>query len=186
LKQDIGLPVQDAGGMREGFRHLKGQLPADVEAALLPAASIEGYQFKVLQAKKRLNDRASQAELATQKEVSRSHANDIKARVEVLENSQPIIVGEIDWLKARRAALMKELEVVSIVPKEEEKKLEQLPNVIRRMKEDMKAPVREAICLHKLIKPIPGSAEDDQREINKFDLIRLRAIDAIWGFLRFL
>jgi hypothetical protein len=49
--QDIGLLVQDAEGIRGIFRHLKGQLPADVKAALLPAAFIEGHQFKVLQAK---------------------------------------------------------------------------------------------------------------------------------------
>jgi hypothetical protein len=135
---------------------------------LLPAAFIEGHQFKVLQAKQRLSDRASQAELVVQKEDSRSRANDIKARVEVLENSRPIIVGEIDRLKARRPVLMKELEAASIALKEE-KKLEQLPNIISKMKEDMKAPVREAIRLHKLIKLILGSAEDDQREINEVD-----------------
>ncbi|RLM97855.1 hypothetical protein C2845_PM06G22980 [Panicum miliaceum] len=48
LNQDIGLLVQDAEGVRDIFRYLKGQLPADVEAALLPAAFIEGHQFKVL------------------------------------------------------------------------------------------------------------------------------------------
>ncbi|RLM61495.1 hypothetical protein C2845_PM14G10320 [Panicum miliaceum] len=51
LNQDIGLLVQDVEEIRGIFRHLKGQLPADVEASLLPAAFIEGHQFKVLQAK---------------------------------------------------------------------------------------------------------------------------------------
>jgi hypothetical protein len=54
------------------------------------------------------------------------------------------------------------------------------------MNPDMKTPIREAICLHKLIKPIPGSAEDDQREIDKVDQIRLRAVDVIQSFLRLL
>lgn len=66
---------------------------------------------------------------------------------------------------------------------EEEKKLDQLLNVIKKMKEDMKAPVHETFHLHKLIKPIPGYVVDDQRDINKVDQIRLRAIDAIQGFL---
>jgi hypothetical protein len=66
---------------------------------------------------------------------------------------------------------------------EEEKKLEQLPNVIEKMKADMKTPIREAIHLHKLIKPIPGFAEDDQREIDEVDQIRLHAVDAIQSFL---
>jgi chromosome segregation ATPase len=124
-----------------------------------------------------------QAELITQKEASRTRANDIKARVETLENSHPILASEIDRLKARRVALRKELEAVTLVLAEEEKKLEQLPNVIEKMKADMKTPIREAIHLHKLIKPIPGFAEDDQREIDEVDQIRLHAVDAIQSFL---
>jgi chromosome segregation ATPase len=158
-------------------------LPADVEAALLPAAFIEGYQFKVLQAKQCLSSHASLAELITQKEASQSRANDIKAKVEALENSCPIIVSEIDWLKARRVELRKELEAVTLALAEEKKRLEQLLNAIEKMKTDMKTPIREAIRLHKLIKPTPGSAEDDQREIDELDQIRLRAVDAIWSFL---
>jgi hypothetical protein len=62
---------------------------------------------------------------------------------------------------------------------EEQKKLEQLSNAIEKMKEDLKVPVREAIHLHKLIKPIPGSVEDDQKEINEVDQICLHAVNAI-------
>lgn len=91
LNQDIGSLVEDAEGIREAFRHLKGQLLADVEVALLSAAFIEGYQFNVLQAKQRLSNRASQAELITQREASWSQANDIKDRIELLENSRPTI-----------------------------------------------------------------------------------------------
>jgi hypothetical protein len=66
---------------------------------------------------------------------------------------------------------------------EEEKKLQQPPNAIEKMKEDMKAPIHEIVRLHKLIKPIPRSAEDDEREIDEVDQIRLRTVDAIWSFL---
>jgi hypothetical protein len=70
-------------------------------------------------------------------------------------------VSEIDRVKAQRETLSEELEEVTLALVEEEKRLEQLPNVIEKMKADMKTPVREAILLHKLMKPIPGSAEDD-------------------------
>jgi hypothetical protein len=50
------------------------------------------------------------------------------------------------------------LEEVTLVLAEEQKRLEQLPNVIEKMKADMKTTVREVIRLHKLIKPIQGSA----------------------------
>jgi hypothetical protein len=78
---------------------------------------------------------------------------------------------------------MKELEAVTLALVEEEMNLEKLPNAIEKMKVDMKTPIREAICLHKLIKPILGSAEDDQREIDEGDQICLSAVDAIRSFL---
>jgi hypothetical protein len=59
------------------------------------------------------------------------------------------IVGKIDRPKARRSMLRKELEAVTLALAEEEKKLKQVLNVIKKMKEDMKAPVHEAIHLHK-------------------------------------
>jgi len=77
LNQDIGLLVQDVEGVRKIFQDLKGQLPADVEATLLPAAFIEGHQHKVLQAKQRLSDRASQASRTSQREASQSKMIDI-------------------------------------------------------------------------------------------------------------
>ena len=41
LDQDIGLFVQNAEGIRDIFLHPKGQLPGDVESALLLVACIE-------------------------------------------------------------------------------------------------------------------------------------------------
>lgn len=158
---------------------MKGQLPTDVEATLLPDALIEGHQFKVLQAKQCLSNHAHQAELITQKEASHSQANHIKTRAEVLENSQPIIVSEIDQLKASRAVLMKQLRSVTHALADKMKRLEQLPIAVPRMKEDMKAPVREAIRRHKSIKPIPGLADDDRKELSEVHQIHVRAIDAI-------
>lgn len=79
LNQDIGSLVQDAEGVKGVFHLLKGQLLADVEFTPLPVAFIQGYQLKVLQAMQRLFDHATQAELITKKEASRSRANDIKA-----------------------------------------------------------------------------------------------------------
>ncbi|RLN35806.1 aminotransferase-like protein [Panicum miliaceum] len=75
--------------------------------------------------------------------------------------------------------MMKELEAVKVALAEEENRLEQLPSAIEKMKTDMKAPIREAICLHKLIKPIPRPADDDKQKINDIDQIRLHAISVI-------
>jgi len=58
---------------------------------------------------------------------------DVKPRIEVLENSRPGIVAEIDRLKARRAQIMKELAEVSTSLQEEENKLDALPEDIEKM-----------------------------------------------------
>lgn len=122
LNQYISSLVQDAEGIRRILRLLKGQLPADVESFLLPVAFIEGHQYEVLEAQQCLADKASQAQLIHQKEVSQFKENDIKARVELLENSRPTIASEIDRLKAQRAKPMKKLEVVKYTLTEEEKR----------------------------------------------------------------
>ncbi|RLN36213.1 hypothetical protein C2845_PM03G31750 [Panicum miliaceum] len=50
LNQDNDLLVQDAEGIRRILNHLKGQLLADVESALIPAAFIEGHRCEVFKA----------------------------------------------------------------------------------------------------------------------------------------
>jgi hypothetical protein len=63
---------------------------------------------------------------------------------------------------------MKELEAVTNALTEEEKKLEQLPHVIKRIKENMKAPVCEAVRLHKL-----SSRSQDQPTMMRRNSMRL-------------
>jgi hypothetical protein len=137
LNQDIGLLVQDAENVRKIFSDLKGQLPTNIEAALLPVAFIEGHQFKVLQAKQHLSDCTLQENLISQREASRFKASNIKTRIETLKNSHPSIVTEIDRLKARRVKLMKELETIETALTVEEEKLGQLPASIDQMEEDL-------------------------------------------------
>lgn len=85
---------------------MQGQLPADVEAALILATFIEAHRFDVLQAQQRLSDRAAQAKLIHKTESSQSRANDMKSRIDVLENAHPTIVRKIDRLKARTTSLL--------------------------------------------------------------------------------
>lgn len=54
-----------------------------------------------------------------------------------------------------------ELEATNAALLEEENILEQLLTTIAKLKEDLKAPVNEAICLHKQVKLIQGSADED-------------------------
>lgn len=78
LNQDVGLLVQDAEGIWQILNRMQGQLPADIEAALLPSAFIEVHRLDVFQAQQRLSDRAAQAELIQKRESSRSRENNMK------------------------------------------------------------------------------------------------------------
>lgn len=78
---------------------------------------------------------------------------------------------------------MKELGAVTHALAVEEKRLDQLPLAITKMKEELKGPVNEAIHLHKQVKTIEGTADEDQRQIDAIDQIRLRAIQAIQDHL---
>ncbi|RLM74974.1 hypothetical protein C2845_PM15G05920, partial [Panicum miliaceum] len=183
LNQDISVLIQGAKGIRRTLNLLKGQLPADIESAIIVAAFIEGHRCEVLNAQQRLADRALQSQFSQQKEANRSKENDIRAKVELLENSRPTIVKEINWLKAQKEKLLKELNIVNTSLTAEENKLENLPATIEKMKADMKTPVREAVRLHKLIKPILGSVDEDQQKINEVDQIRLYAVNTIQKLL---
>ncbi|RLN13217.1 hypothetical protein C2845_PM09G12930 [Panicum miliaceum] len=105
-------------------------------------------------------------------------ANDIRSKVDLLENSHPLIINKIDRLRARRDKLLKELDSVNAALTAEESKLENLPIAIKEMKENMKTPVCEAVRLHKLIKPISRTTDEDQQKINEINQIRLGAIDS--------
>ena len=105
LYQDISLLVQDAEEIRSKLLCLKGQLPMEVEAAIYPTVYIESHQVRVLEAKQRISDSASQVELITKRDASQSQTMEVRARIEVLENSRPIIMVEIDRLKAQRSQL---------------------------------------------------------------------------------
>ncbi|RLN35172.1 hypothetical protein C2845_PM03G32960 [Panicum miliaceum] len=117
-------------GIRRTVNLLKGQLPADVESAIILVAFIEGHQCKAFDAQQRLADRALQAQLSQHKEANQSKANDIKIKVELLRNSRPIIIKEIDRLKTQREKLLKELDVINTTLAMEENKLENLPATI--------------------------------------------------------
>ncbi|RLN33698.1 hypothetical protein C2845_PM03G18750 [Panicum miliaceum] len=179
LNQDIGVLIQDAEGIRRMLNLLKDQLLDDVESAIIPGAFIEGRRCAVLNAQQLLADHSLQTQLLQQNEVNRSKANDIRTRVELLENFRPTIVIKIDRLRAQRDKLLKELDSVNTALTAEESKLQNLPVAIEEMKANMKTSVREAVRLQKQIKPIPGSADEDQQKIDEVNQIRLDAIVAI-------
>ncbi|GJN11657.1 hypothetical protein PR202_ga29861 [Eleusine coracana subsp. coracana] len=107
----------------------------------------------------------------------------LQAMIDLLNSSRSLIVNEIDRLKAKRAALMKELGEIGNAIAEEEEKLLNLPETIANLEAEKNTHAREAYRLHKRMKPIPGTADADAQEIADVDQIRLRAMDAIRSLL---
>jgi hypothetical protein len=87
--------------------------------------------------------------------------------------SYPAIDQRMSQLKARKELLMKELKEISIAIADDKRKKEELPETISKMREEM------AVRARKSLKPISGSAADDERTINEIDQIRLNAMNAI-------
>ena len=130
LNKDIIELVQDAEPIRNILQTIKGQLTPELESAIIPTAYIEGHQFKVLQAQQRLADRLARQSLLDQREINRQEVARLKMQVDTLEKAPIQIDQEINQLKAREAHLLNELEEVQAAIKNEEDKLNQLPEAI--------------------------------------------------------
>ena len=183
LSQDVINLVQDAAPIREALNDLQGQLPQDLEAAILPAAYIEGHRLKVLKAKQQLEDRQAAEQLRQESLSARDEANTIKGEIDLLQSTAPTISNKINSLKAKRDALKEELKLLEAEIATEENNLENLPKTIENMKSALATQVRKAVSLHKKINNIPGSSSDDQKTIDDTDGIRLRALNAVQKFL---
>ena len=59
----------------------------------------------------------------------------------------------------------------------------QLPEMIKTLQQERNIQARKALQMKKKLKPIEGSADEDIREIEKADQIRLRATSAIQALL---
>ena len=86
-------------------------------------------------------------------------------------------------LEAKRERLIKELEQVNQEIADVDNKLSQLSMALQQLEAEKQEQARQTYQLHKCIKPIPGSAEADNKEIQDADDIRLRAISVIQNAL---
>lgn len=133
LQQDIGRLVENAEPIRRLLNELKRQVPENTEEAILPAAHMEVLRIQVTKALQCTADRENQEKLRQEKDLHKLWADDLHHRIDFLKKSRPTIVGEIDRLKARRAKLAKEMELVGHTIITEEKKLADLPATIHNL-----------------------------------------------------
>jgi len=59
----------------------------------------------------------------------------------------------------------------------------QLPETIKTLEQEQNVQARKALQMKKKLKPVEGSADEDIREIEEANQIRLRAISAIQALL---
>jgi len=58
-----------------------------------------------------------------------------------------------------------------------------LPDAIKILQQERDVQARKALSMKKKLKPVEGSADEDNKEIEEADQIRLRAISAIQSLL---
>ena len=90
---------------------------------------------------------------------------------------------KISDLSANREALLAEPKQVEEALSQAQQEESQLPEMIKTLQQERNIQARKALQMKKKLKPIEGSADEDIREIEEADQIRLRAISAIQALL---
>jgi len=94
-----------------------------------------------------------------------------------------VLKQKICNLSAKREALLAELKQVEEALSQAQHEESQLPEAIKTLKQERNIQARKALQMKKKLKPVEGSADEDIREIEEADQIRLRAILAIRALL---
>jgi len=100
-----------------------------------------------------------------------------------LKSSGDALKQKISDLSAKREALLAELKQVEDALSQAQQEENQLPETIKLLEQERNAHGRKALQLKKRLNPIEGSADEDVKEIEAANQIRLRAISAIQALL---
>jgi len=150
---------------------------------LHPAAYIESRQIPVLRAQKRLSNQLHQEQTIKQRDDLKSLVEVTRGKIISLTQSKTDMEQSKRDLEAKREHLTKELEQVNQEIADVDNRLSQLPSALQQLEVEKQEQARQTYQLHKSLKPIPGSVEADNREIQEADDIRLRAISVIQNAL---
>jgi len=101
----------------------------------------------------------------------------------ILKSSGDILKQKISDLSAKREAMLAELKQVEEAMSQAQQKESQLPETIKTLERERNAQARKALQMKKKLKPVEGSTDEDIKEIEEADQIRLRAISAIQALL---
>jgi len=165
------------------FRTLRGQIPADAEEILFQAAHLESHQLQYQKATQRLADRAAHAQLSKEMMKVKLLADEKHKNIGILRSSGDALKQKISDLSARREALLAELKQVEDALSQARQEESQLPETIKLLEQERNIYGCKALQMKKKLKPVEGSADDDVKEIEEANEIRLRAISAIQALL---
>jgi len=161
------------------FKTLRGQIPADVEEILFKAAHLESRQLQYQKAAQRLADRANHAQLSEEMIKVKLLADEKHKSIGILKSSRDALKHKISDLSAKREALLAELKQVEEALYQAQQEESKLPEAIKLLEQERNVEARKALQMKKRLKLVEGSANDDIKEIEEANQIRLRAISTI-------
>ena len=183
LHQDTAQLINDSDPAKILFKTLRGQIPADAEETLFQAAHLESRQLQYQRATRRLADRAAQTQLSEEMMKEKLLADEKHKNIGTLKSSGDALKQKISVLSAKREALLVELKQVEDALSQAQQEESQLPETMKHLEQERNAHGRKALQLKKKLKLIEGSADDDAKEIETANQIRLRSISAIQALL---
>jgi len=183
LHQDTAQLVDDSDPAKVLFKALRGQIPADAEEILFKATHLESRQLQYQKATQCLADRATYAQLLEEVMKVKHLADEKHKSIGILKSSGDTLKQKISDLSAKREALLAELKRVEEVLSQGQQEESQLPETIKTLEQERNTQACKALQMKKKLKPVEGSADEDIREIEEADQIRLRAISAIEALL---
>ena len=101
----------------------------------------------------------------------------------ILKSSGNTLKQKISDLSVKREAQLAELKQVEEALSQAQQEESQLPEMIKTLEQERNTQARKALQMKKKLKPVEGSADEDIREIEEADQIRLPAISAIQALL---
>ena len=183
LHQDTTQLVDDSEPAKTLLKALRGQIPADAEEILFQAAHLESRQLQYQKATQRLADRATHAQLSKEKMQVKRLADEKHKSIGILQSLGDELKQKISTLSAKREALLAELKQVEEALSQAQQEENQLPKMIKTLQQERNIWARKALQMKKKLKPVEGYADEDIREIEEANQIRLRAISAIQALL---
>jgi chromosome segregation ATPase len=183
LHQDTAQLVDDSDPAKAIFKTLRGQIPADAEEVLFQAAHLESRQLQYQKATQRLADRAAHARLLEEMMQVKRAADEKHKSIGVLQSSGDELKQKISDLSARREALLAELKQVEEALTHAQQEESQLLDALKTLQLERDVQARKALHIKKKLNLVEGFADEETREIEEANQIRLCIISTIQALL---